>query len=161
MNDEAHVDRTDYRAAVYGSVLVAALLGALDAEHADPQAVVASLLATTFVFWIAHVWAGVVGENIRIGHTHLAARIGEVARAEWPLVEAGFVPLIPVVIAWIGPGTHHTGARLALVLAVVQLGIWGLVAGRRAHDTWFAAFLSGTVTAGLGLFVVLLEIQIH
>src|SRR4029079_8006698 len=57
MNEEARVDRTDYRAAVYGSVLVAALLGALDAEHADPQAVVASLLATTFVFWIAHVWA--------------------------------------------------------------------------------------------------------
>jgi hypothetical protein len=152
---------TDYRAAVYGSVLVAALLGALEAEHAQPRAMVVSLVSTTAVFWLAHIWAGVVGEQITAGRIRVAVRIRDVARSEWPIVEAGFLPLIPIVLAWIGPGSRGTGAKIALAVALIQLGVWGMIAGRRAHDSWPAALVAGTITGLLGLFVVLLEIWVH
>jgi hypothetical protein len=166
MIDEAHVtdeptDQIDYRAAVYGSVVVAALLGALVLDGASAKAMVLSVATTTFVFWLAHVWADVVSERLQLGHGQRRRSVAHLAREEWPLVQAGFLPLIPLVLAWIGVLSRDVGARLALLIAIGQLAAWGLVFGRRSHASWPMAIVSAAVMAGIGLGVVLLEIAVH
>jgi hypothetical protein len=161
MSAHAAEHRPNYKAAVYGSVVVAALLGALRAEHADAQDKVVALVGTTVVFWIAHVWAGVVSERLVLGHGYIRHHIRDQAREEWPLVEAGFVPLVPLLLAWAGLISDVAGSRLATALALAQLVGWGLAVGRRSRESWPLALLSGAVTGALGLVVVLLEVALH
>ena len=161
MTEEAGRGHPNYKAAVYGSVVVAALLGALRAEQADPRAKAISVISTTIVFWLAHVWASVVSERMHVGHGWVWVHIRDHAREEWPLVQAGFLPVFPLVLAWAGVLSDHTGSTLAMALALAQLVAWGFVVGRRSHDSWPIALLSGAVTGSLGFAIVLLEVALH
>jgi hypothetical protein len=156
----ARPGRTDTKAAVYGSVIVAALVGALRSEHASAEAMTVSLLATTSVFWLAHVWAGIVDARLRVGRAFPWARVRELALREWPIVEAGFVPAVPLALGWLGALSRGAAADLALVLALAELAGWGLVVGK-SESTWRAGLVSAAVTTALGLGVVALEILIH
>ena len=88
-------DKADhYAAAVYGSIVAAALIEAFRGEHAHAETIALSVLATMAVFWLAHVWSAIVGERIHRrerGSARTASR--QIARAEWPLVEASFAPV--------------------------------------------------------------------
>ena len=124
-------EHSDYRAAVYGSVVVAALLGALYRSDASARAVAISVLSTTLVFWLAHLWASIVSEQIVIGQGFPWRRLPVLAAEEWPLVESGFIPLAPLVLAWIGVLSGDRGIHIALVFAIGQLVAWG-IGGRAA-----------------------------
>jgi hypothetical protein len=50
----------DYAAAVYGSGLVTALVGAAFEAHLDARTMTLTLLTTSLVFWLAHVWSEVM-----------------------------------------------------------------------------------------------------
>jgi glutathione S-transferase len=86
-----------YGAAVYGSVLAAALLGAMREQHVGPRELTLSLVASMLVFWLAHAWSELIGERVAAGRLFDETRIRQIARAEWPLVEAAIVPAIAVV----------------------------------------------------------------
>jgi hypothetical protein len=161
MSEIAERGHANYRAAVYGSVVVAALLGALRAEHADPRAKTIAVVSTTVVFWLAHVWAGVVGEQMHVARGWVWTHVRDHAREEWPLVQAGFLPVFPLLLAWVGVFSDRTGSRIAMALALGQLVAWGFIVGRRSHDSWPVALLSGVVTGSLGLVIVLLEVALH
>jgi hypothetical protein len=150
-----------YGAAVYGSVLTAALVGALYEQHADAQVMTLSLSASIVIFWLAHAWAETVGERVSEGSRFERSRIREIAAAEWPLVEAGFVPAALLAAAWAGWVSRDTGATLALAAAILQLVAWGAVAGHRSESSWLRALLVGAVDGLLGLAIVGLEIAIH
>jgi hypothetical protein len=115
----------DFGSAVYGSILVAALVGAMFEESADARSMTLSLLGSIVILWIAHVWSAVIGERVAEGRMFQSAEIRSIAVREWPLVEAGLVPGVLLAIAWIGWCSRDAGAVLALVAAVVQLVAWG------------------------------------
>ena len=120
----------DYAAAVYGSVLVTALVGAAFEAHLGARSMTLTLLTTILVFWLAHVWSEVMG--VRLAGTvpkWSAAR--RVAVLEWPVVEAGLGPDALLALAWAGVYSRHTGAKLAMIAAVLQLAAWGFAAGWR------------------------------
>jgi hypothetical protein len=80
-----------YAAAVYGSVLVTALVGAAFEARFDARTMTLTLLTTTLVFWLAHVWSEVMGVRLAGTVPHWSD-VRRVAVSEWPVVEAGFVP---------------------------------------------------------------------
>jgi hypothetical protein len=151
----------DYGAAVYGSVLVAALVGAMFEDSSTPRSMTLSLLGSILAFWLAHVWAAVIGERVSEGPRFKVSRVRSIAIDQWPLVEAGLLPGVLVAIAWIGWYSRHTGVVLALVVAIVQLVGWGMFAGHRAETSWVRALLVGLFDGGLGLAIVAFEISIH
>ena len=150
-----------YGAAVYGSVLAAALLGALRHTHTDARAATISLVGSMLVFWLAHAWSEVIGERVAAGRLFERERILEIARAEWPLVEAALVPAVPLVLAWAGLWSRNLGVDLALGAAVLQLVGWGAAAGHRSETSWPVALLIGAVDGALGIGIVALELAIH
>jgi hypothetical protein len=151
----------NYKAAVYGSVVVAALLGALRAEDADAHHMALAVISTTVVFWLAHVWAGVVSERLVLGHGYIRHHFRDQAKEEWPLVQAGFVPVFPLLLGWAGVVADDTASDVAMAFAIVQLVAWGFAVGRRSHEGRGLALLSGVVTGALGVVIVLLEIALH
>jgi hypothetical protein len=150
-----------YGAAVYGSVLAAALLGAMRHTHADARAATISLLGSMLVFWLAHAWSEVIGERVADGRLFERERVGEIARAEWPLVEAAIVPAVPLLLAWAGAWSRDLGVDLALGISVLQLVGWGAAAGHRSQTSWPVALLIGAVDGALGIGIVALELVIH
>jgi hypothetical protein len=155
-------DRADhYASAVYGSIVAAALIEAFRGEHAEAEATALAVISTMAVFWLAHVWSAVIGERIHRRERRLGfQRIAEIARAEWPLVEASFAPILVLILGWIGVLGDGTAEELALIVCIIQLFAWGLAVGLRAYDHWVGALLSAFGNGALGLMVVSLEVAV-
>jgi hypothetical protein len=146
-----------YAAAVYGSIVAAALVTALRETHASSGESVASLLSTMAVFWLAHVWSQVTGERIHHGTRFAPHLVYEIARAGWPLMEAAFGPTVVLLLGWARLVTDRTALTGALVVCALQLMTWAFVVGRRAYDHWYYAALSALGNGLLGLILVVLE----
>jgi hypothetical protein len=142
-----------FGAAVYGSFLVASVIGVAYESGAGARTMTASLLGSMLVFWAAHVRSDAVGERIRLGKAFRPRDMLSIARREWPLVEAAALPSILLGLAWAEAWSRETGARLALAAALVQVVTWGFAAGRRAGGSPLTA---AALAAGQGMLAVLL-----
>ena len=149
-----------YAAAVYGSIVAAALISVLREEHASSLTCAIALLSTLAVFWAVHVWSEIVGERIELGMHFTLRHAAEIAREEWPLIEAAVVPTAILMLGLAGVLSDDTASTIAIVACVVQLFAWGVVVGRRAYDRWSSAILSGVGNAALGIALVVLEVRV-
>lgn len=141
-------------------MLVAALVGTAFEAHVDARTMTLTLLATTFVFWLAHVWSEVMGVRLA-GAIPRWNHIRHAGLSEWPLVEAGFVPAALLALAWAGVYSRDAGAELALIAAVLQLAAWGFAAGWRTQRSLGPAIATGLVDCAFGIAIVGLEVAIH
>lgn len=149
-----------YSAAIYGSIIVTALIGALWGDHISARTMTVQLIATMTVFFLAHTWAAVAGERLHTGHRLSTSRVLALARAQWPMIEAGFAPIFALTLAWVGLIEYRTGAKLAIAIGVVQLFAWGFVLGQRVYGRRLGALLSAAGNGLLGLTLVALEIAV-
>jgi hypothetical protein len=152
---------TNFAAAIYGSILVAALVSTLDAEHATAGAMSVAVLSTMVVFWIAHVWADAVAERVTDPTPLSVARVRRIARVQWPMVQTAIGPLVALALASAGAWSLHVGVDVALAVSVAQLAAWGIVIGLRTASSWPAALLSGLVDGLLGVAIVALKTLVH
>jgi hypothetical protein len=152
---------SSYTAALYGSIAVTALVAALAGHDASAQKLTLTVGGTMLAFWLAKVWSSMVNERLTEGHGFGFHDVTEVVRKEWPMVESGAVPIAALALAWAGAWSVDTGTHIALGLAVAQLVLWGLVAGRRSHASWPVALFFGAVDGLLGLGIVALEVVVH
>jgi hypothetical protein len=150
-----------FGAAVYGSFLVASVVGLAFETGQDARLLTTTAFGSAVVFWLAHWWSEVLGEQISRGEAFRHRDVFVVARREWPLVEAAVVPTLLLALAWAGAWSRETGAELALAVAVLQITGWALVAGRRAGCTWPRAGLFAAVEGALGIVLLLLEKLVH
>ena len=144
-----------YGAAVYGSFLVASVVGLAYETGESARTMTATAFGSMLIFWLAHAWSEILGENIAASRTFRARDALVIARRDWPLVQAAVLPTLLLALAWAGVWSRDTGARLALAAAILQITGWGLVAGRRSGGTWLSA---GILAAGQGMLGVILLI---
>lgn len=152
---------TDYTSAIYGSIIVTALVVALGDHATSAASVAGSVLATVGVFYLAHVWAAVTSDRIASRSGFARASAIAHARAEWPMLEAATLPVVALLLAEVGVYSTKTGVTVATVIGVLHLAGWGVAVGRRSHEHWFAAIVSGLVNGAFGLAIVGLEVLIH
>jgi hypothetical protein len=150
-----------FGAAVYGSFLVASVVAVAFEAGQDARVLTTTAFGSAVIFWLAHWWSEVVGEQISAGEAFRHRDALVVARREWPLVEADVVPTLHLALAWAGAWSRDTGTQLALAAAVLQITGWALVAGRRAGGTWRRAGLFAAVDGALGIVLLLLEKLVH
>ena len=112
------------------------------------------------VFWLVHTWSQITGQQIYQGARFARHLVLEIARAEWPLVEASFVPAIVLLFGWADLLTDRSALTGALVVCGVQLLTWSFVVGRRAYNRWYYAVLSALANGLLGLGLVALETRV-
>jgi hypothetical protein len=158
---ESRPASTRFGAAVYGSFLVASVVGVAYEAGQDARFMTMTAFGSSLVFWLAHWWSEVLGEQIAAGEAFRHRDVLRVAYREWPLVEAAVVPTLLLALAWAGVWSRETGAQLALTAAVLQIIGWALVAGRRAGWTWLRTGVFAAGQGTLGVLLLLLERVVH
>src|SRR5262245_14086598 len=93
---------TDYAGAIYGSIIATAFVGALHEAGVSSRDMTLEVAASMVVFWLAHTWAAVAGERIHTRHRLSMHRVRTLGRKEWPIVEAGFAPVVALSLGWMG-----------------------------------------------------------
>ena len=153
--------RSRFAAAIYGSIFVTGLVGALSEHNATARAAAVSVVSTTAVFWLAHVWAELLAERAATGKLGGWPRFLRLAWQEWPIVEAGALPCIALFLAWAGVYANGVGFDAALAVGVAQLLAWGAVVGRCTRLPWWKSVAAGVLDAALGLAIIGLEVLVH
>jgi hypothetical protein len=153
--ERAHADRAS---AVYGSLLVTALVAAQARSDAIPEFIAATLLVGVGVFWLTEVWTELIAVRTRGPITR--AETLAIARAELPMLSAAVIPTILLLTATVGLTTADQAAKLAMAAALAQLFAWGLVVGLAMRRGWGPALVVALVDVGLGLVVVTLKVAV-
>ncbi|WP_405586619.1 hypothetical protein [Streptomyces sp. NBC_01092] len=152
--------RTDYTGGVYGSMLAASVVIGAGTLGSFPRAeLVALLLVTGLVFWVAHVHAHLFGA--RLTHHALDRRtVLHVCRDEWPIVNAAVPPAVAVAISPL-LGLDVSGAAwLAVSVAVAGQVGWSVAAARRAGASRSLMAISASVNLVLGLLIILFKLVV-
>lgn len=157
---ERAIDR-DFTAAIYGTIVVAGVVGSLGHADVETGAVILSVLATSGVFWLAHVWAQAMSDRLRDPHGFSWGDLVTIARHEWSMVESATLPTLALLLAVLGVYSDDTAIDVALGVTVVQLFSWGLLVGRRTFERWPQALVSGLVNGAFGVAIVVLKTLIH
>jgi hypothetical protein len=151
-------DPTDYAGAIYGSLLAASVVtGTSPGQHPPkPVELVALLLATGVVFWLAHVYAEVVGH--RSDGPFLSRKDVRIAAArEWPIVQAAVPPAAAAGVGVLFGLSASASAWLALLVALAgQLG-WALYVAGKAGASRRGMVAAAAVYLALGLLIVVLK----
>jgi hypothetical protein len=148
--------------AIYGNVLATSTVAALSTDpDLGATAILASLVATVLVFWVAHAYAEVVSATVLGARTLPIAEVRRVMAREWSIAQAAIPTGIPLALAGVGLWSTRTGVTLALAGGVLALAGWGLVFGRRARLPRWRALVVAVVSAAFGLVVVALKVLVH
>jgi hypothetical protein len=161
--DPPVVDRPNYAGAVYGSLLAGSVVVGAAAggiSELAPLKLAGLLVATGLVFWLAHGYAGLVGD--RLQHTTLGRQeIRRVARHEWPLFQTALPPAATAVVFGLLGASNGAAAWAALIAAVVEQVGWATFITVRSGATRRLVLVTALVNLALGLLIVLLKAALH
>jgi hypothetical protein len=147
---------------VYGLILamsVIALARHYDASDAGPVAL--AVLVTAVVFWLAHVYASVLGSGVSSAGRPTRDEVADALRQHGSLVEV-VVPLVLVLsLGAIGVLPDHAALVAATVIALVELAAAGGYAATTHGAGPVGTIVSGAIAVGLGLAVVSLKVIVH
>lgn len=163
------VRRTNYVGAVYGSLLAASVVAGTSAAEGplEPPDLAIALVGTGLVFWLAHGYARLAGDQDgppadrrRYGGFSMT-RICAIAAQEWPVAEAAVPPTLATLAGW-AVGLPYVGVTtLAIGVAVVGQVSWAVLASVRAGLSRRATVVSGFANLCMGLVIVALESALH
>lgn len=148
--------------AVHGTVLAGALIAVQGAhEDVDISRLVIVVLLTQFVYWLAHVYAEIVGERIHTRTRASWAQVRALMVREWPLVAVSYGPLAVVLVAsWAGAGSNDA-VLAGLWATMALLAGWALLAGIRCHLGRIEMLLYVAASLGLGGLLIIIKALLH
>lgn len=147
---------------IYGVVLVTALLAI--GEHYDTDLeVLLYVSGTMVVFWLAHVYAGVVaagGDPDRRGD-RLRTKLAHSARHSVGMLVAMLPPLVLLALGTLGVLTEDDAYDYALITGVVVLAVIGWLNAARNGRPWYVRLGGAAATATLGILIMTLSALAH
>jgi hypothetical protein len=144
--------------AIHGTVVGAAAMAAASL-HGTLGEVVVTVLVTILVYWAAERYARVL--SVAVHGPQRLGKITSVLRRGWPMIQAAYTPLVVLVVVEVVTGNLRGGVLAALITATLLLGGLGHVAARRAGTSRAGAIGWATVSAALGVVVILLKLWLH
>ncbi|MBN6050978.1 hypothetical protein JYK22_03440, partial [Nonomuraea sp. RK-328] len=145
----------EYGGAVYGSLLAASVVAGSAAGTPSTVAdLVALLISTGVVFWLAHVYVRLVEHGL---HPLTWRRVRAAGRVEWPLAQAAFPPAVAAAFASVLGLSDGAATWVALGVAVSTQVAWAVAAAVTAGLGRTGIAVSAVINLGLGLIVILLK----
>jgi hypothetical protein len=134
------------------------------AKAGDGQSGTEILLSATLLlvlFWVAHVYADVLGERLETRERPGWSTIVRAGLRDWSMLRGSLIPIVVfAVVDWAGASVN-TAVLTSLWLTIVLLALWGLVAAVRGGARGAELLLETLVCAALGFAVLVLKIFIH
>jgi hypothetical protein len=156
----ARLGEANLASAVYGEILLLSVLAA-EGDGVAPETVLAGVLASQLVFWLAHAYSETISRQLSDDDPIDRAGIGLVLEHEWPIVQAAGPTAVLMALAILDVLDTATAIDVASGLAVVSLFGFGYAAGRRSRDTRRGQVLAGLLSGALGLAIVALKLATH
>lgn len=143
---------------VYGLILVAGLIATASSAQASSFKVLLFAAVTLSVFWLAHVYSGVVAAHGQTGEdgkpmTHRAA-IRESVRDARGMLFAAVFPAGALLLGVLGVIGDKAAAWLALWTCVAALATLGYLSYRRVGAALHVRLLGALTTASFGIVII-------
>jgi hypothetical protein len=146
---------------IYGLILGASIIAGASAEHpSEPGIVEIYLCVTAVVFFLAHVYARVIGRWIE-GESLEAATVRDEVRGEWPMISAQLLPAVILLLGALSVLRAETAVTLALAAAFAELFVGVAYACRRANADPRQMAASLVVAMLFAGAIILLKILVH
>jgi hypothetical protein len=147
--------------AIFGTVIAAVVLATKAHVGESGGGVIWSAVLALALYWLAHVYADVIGERV-ITHTRPGWRpIIRAALRDWTMLRASLVPVLVCEGVRLVGGSVNTAVLVALWTTVALLAVWGYIAASRGGAKGWELAIETLVCAGFGLLIVLLKIAVH
>lgn len=143
-------------AGIYGAIITAAIIAAIG-EHWQTLPLAVSIVITLVVYWVAEVYAELLGEHVERGQLPTWRYTRATLAAHWPMVSASYAPLLALVLSRLAGASDATAANVGLVVAVVLLIFHGWSIGRAAKLRGRQLLVVTSIAASLGLLMIVLK----
>jgi len=147
-------------ATVYGTVLAMAALAAGAVEHLSPGQLMAVVVSTSGVIWLAHVYAHALGESIERGHRLDWAEFRSIAEHEVPILAAAAAPVSVLLLGELGIIDEQPDIWLAFGIGFAALAVQGARYARVERLGWAGTTAVVALNLALGGVVVALKVVI-
>ncbi|TML29193.1 MAG: hypothetical protein E6G26_04065 [Actinobacteria bacterium] len=146
---------------IYGTIVALAVLvaGARAFPH-EAGHIAALVVATTIVFWLAHVYAHGLGRSVARDRRLTLAELRDVARHEWAIVEAAMLPALPLLLAAFGLISTRFAVWLALGTGLAVLAAEGLLFARVERLGWMGTLAVVSINLALGASLIVLKLVV-
>ena len=143
---------------VYGTIVVLSVVtaGAPAFEHGEWKLVVIGAV-TVLVFWLAHVYAHVLGESLHHGRRLNRAEVFTIAQRELAIPLAAVLPMTAVALGAVGVLRNSLALWVAVAIGVATLTIEGIRYARLEHLSRAGTLLTVAINLAFGLVLVALK----
>ena len=146
---------------IYGTLLAAVVLATKTHKGVTGAAIFWSAVGALVLYWLAHVYADVIGEQVKTRKRPSWATIRHACFDHWSRLRASLIPVLAFEVVRLARGSVNTSVLSALWLTVGLLGAWGATAAYRSGARGLALVIETLVCVGLGALVVLLKVLLH
>jgi hypothetical protein len=148
-------------AAVYGTILVGALLAAESAAHETYGETIVAVLLALLIYWIAHAYSAFASWRLRQGEPVTVHGLVRAMGQESPLLIGAAVPLVALLLAWAAGARLATAVNAAIWTSAAMIVAIEFVAGRRAGKSGQALVFQTMLGALLGVLVIGIKLILH
>jgi hypothetical protein len=120
-----------------------------------------TVIVTAAVFWLAHVYAGVLAVGVDGRHTPTRREARRIVDDEWPLVQSGLLPTVILLLGPLGVVDDYAAQTASLAVCVVELAAIGLLVAKAAGARGFPLLLSGVISTSFGIVIIVLKTAVH
>jgi hypothetical protein len=146
---------------IYGTLLAGVVLATKAHKGVTGGAIFWSAFGALVLYWAAHVYADVIGEQVKTRKRPSWASIRHASVDDWTRLRASMIPVLFFEIVRLARGSVNASVLSALWLTVGLLGAWGAAAAFRSGARGVALVMESLVCGGLGVLVVALKIVLY
>lgn len=147
--------------AIYGTILATTVVAAAGGHPQALGRTIVLVLATSVVFWLAHVYALELAARMVAGRPLLRSEMAHIARTEWPMLQSSWPVVAALCLAPLGVLEPYRAIDVALLVGVGALVTYGVVIGRQESSSWPHIALNGLVAGAFGLAILGLKVLVH
>lgn len=162
MQPDARLNAHKLSEFIYGTVTAMVAVAGVSEGHdtlwSDAMLIV---VAGAFAIWLAHAYATLMGRRAASGKRNEWADLRKALTDSWPIVSAGVMVSLPLVLAGIGVLDLDAALWACSLVGLVILALVGILAGKMSQETWGYRLLMALLSAGLGVLIVAIEYYVR
>ena len=148
-------------ALVFGTVAVAALLTAENAQRETYPETIGAVLIALALYWLAHSYADFTGQRLKRAEKLSFAALGRTMVHELWILLGAAIPLLILLVWWAAGSRLTTALTAAVWAAAVVLGLIEFAAAVRARLSGRELIAQTSLGLLLGLLVIAMKIVLH
>jgi hypothetical protein len=147
--------------AVYGVIVIGALLAAESGRHESYLDTLLSAAIAAALYWVAHSYASVLGRRLSTKERLTLGALLAALSHDWALIRGASIPLLTLVVAALSGAAQETAVTAAVWSSVISLATFELIAGLRSGASRGELALEAGVGIAMGLAILALKIVLH